>query len=83
MDPGPDNVQQFVAAQGAWHDACAGAPAAPSRADAAREYLRAIDAYLVDLRAQGRQIPHRLDEVAATLRAVYGDRPKDVTAAGP
>jgi hypothetical protein len=38
-----------------------------------REYVRAMDAYLAVLRAGGRPIPYRLDEMADTMRMSCGD----------
>jgi len=71
--PGRDVVGDYVTAECAWLQMTAHGsnPDTASEADAACEYIRAIDAYVATLRTCGRQIPHRMDETAATLRALY------------
>jgi hypothetical protein len=78
MAQGPDVVVEYVAAEYLWREASAAGSKLETRDQiaAAREYVRAIDAYVATLRAWGRQIPYRLDEVADTLRAAYGEAPK-------
>jgi hypothetical protein len=76
-DRGQDLVREYVATQCLWREISApGSTAAMvDRMHAAREYVRAIDAYLVTLKACGRRIPYRLDVVADALRAEYGEAP--------
>jgi hypothetical protein len=74
MAKGSDVVAEYIAAEAGWHDASTNrAASAVVQADAARRYIRAIDAYLADLTANGRELPPRLDEVADALREQYGD----------
>jgi len=68
----PDVVGEYVAAEYLWHQACESASSHTYKAAAARDYVQAIEAYVVTLKASGRRIPYRLDEVAASLRATYG-----------
>jgi hypothetical protein len=71
--PGRDVVGDYVTAEYAWLQMTAHGsnPDSASEAATACEYVRAIEAYVVTLRACGRQIPHRMDETAATIRALY------------
>jgi hypothetical protein len=73
----PDVVADYVAAEYLWLEVQATGKRAEKAAEisAAREYVRAIDAYLVTLRASGRRVPYRLDDVSQTLRDSYGDAP--------
>ncbi len=69
-----DVVAEYIAAEAGWHDASTSASmSAVVQADAARRYVRAIDAYIADLTAAEREIPPRLGEVASALRAQYGE----------
>jgi hypothetical protein len=71
-----DVVAEYVAASRAWHEASVNPAIHPgSQVAAARRYVRAIDAYISALRATGQWVPHRLEEVAAALRAKYGQGP--------
>jgi hypothetical protein len=75
--PSAAATQDYIAARQQWRDLSAvecGARIAEQVA-AAREYLRAIDVYIAGLRHAGQPIPHHLEELAATLRANYGDAP--------
>jgi hypothetical protein len=71
-----DVVAEYAAARRAWHEALDGPSIHPgSQVAAARRYLRAIDAYIAAMRADGEPIPHRLDDVAMALRTRYGQGP--------
>jgi hypothetical protein len=70
-----DVVREYIAAEAGWQEVADG-PSIDQAADvAAREYVRAIDAYVGVLRANGRQIPHRMDQLAEILRLAYPDPP--------
>lgn len=67
-------VDDYIAAEAGWREATTDPMVlAADQVEAARQYVQAIDAYVLKLRASGRQVPHHIDEVAATLRATYGD----------
>jgi hypothetical protein len=67
-----DVIGEYVAAEHLWHQACASTSSDKTKAAAAHDYVRAIDAYVVTLTTSGRQVPYRLDEISASLRATYG-----------
>jgi hypothetical protein len=69
--------ESYVAARRRWHLLSAAASGAQiaDQVAAAREYVRAIDDYVAGLRRAGLPIPYHLDQLAATLRANYGDAP--------
>jgi hypothetical protein len=69
----PDIAGECVTAEHLWHQACGSTSSDLTKAAAARDYVRAIDAYVVTLKASGRQVPCRLDEVASSLRGIYGE----------
>jgi hypothetical protein len=70
----PDVVAEYVAAEFLWLEVVATGKRAEKAAEisAAREYVRAIDAYLVTLKAAGRRIPYHLDDVSQSLHETYG-----------
>jgi hypothetical protein len=77
--PASDVVADYIEAEANWHAAMSNlSNLAGDEVDAARDYIRAIDAYVAVLRATGRQIPHHMDEVAETLRHEYGEPPPSV-----
>jgi hypothetical protein len=67
----PDVVADYVAAEYLWREAHGSTAAGVNRDAVACEYVRAIDAYVTTLKACGRRIPYRLDEVATALRATW------------
>jgi hypothetical protein len=71
--PPRDLAADYVAAECAWREALTAKADVPAKQAAARGYVQAIDAYVAILRSHGRKIPHHLDEVADSLRAVYAD----------
>lgn len=75
--PSTAATEDYIAARHHWRKLSA-ADCGTQIADqvaAAREYVRAIDAYVAGLHHAGQPIPHHLDTLAATLRANYGDAP--------
>jgi transglutaminase-like putative cysteine protease len=75
--PSTAATQDYVAARHRWRSLSAAESGAEiaEQVAAAREYVRSIDAYIAGMRHIGQPIPHHLDELAATLRANYGDAP--------
>lgn len=73
----PDVVADYVAAEYTWLEVLAAGLRAERANEiaAAREYARAIDAYLVTLKASGRRVPYHLDDVSQTLHLAYGHTP--------
>jgi hypothetical protein len=73
----PDVVADYIAAEFMWLEVLATGKRAEKVAEisAAREYVRAIDAYLSTIKASGRRIPYHLDDVSQNLHATYGDAP--------
>jgi transglutaminase-like putative cysteine protease len=75
--PSTAATDSYVAARQRWRELSAaecGAEIAEQVA-AAREYVRAIDAYIAGMRHAGQPIPRHLEVLAAALRANYGDQP--------
>jgi hypothetical protein len=71
--PPRDFAADYVTAENTWRDALDAQPDPPAMRAATRGYITAIDAYVAVLRSHGRRVPHRLDEVADTLRSEYAD----------
>jgi hypothetical protein len=76
-DAAQDVVSDYVAAEYTWLEVLAVGLRAEraNEVAAAREYARAIDAYLVTLKASGRRVPYHLDDVSQTLHLAYGHAP--------
>lgn len=71
-----DDSAACTAAEAGWREASRNIEIhAGAQVAAAHQYVRSIDAYIAVLNAAGRPVPHRLDDMAHTLRVSYGEPP--------